>query len=121
MILDWDDFQKIPGCQEGNCTDIKEDGKLFLGGTDLRDQASEGVKLKSIDDFNRAQSATGAEAAAPVLDRLRDVMIELGIDKELFDQVVDGMKREYAASASSEDEILTAVSDDLGESIFYTI
>jgi hypothetical protein len=110
---DWDDFQRIPGCQKGICTDIKEEGKLFLGGTDLREQASDGANLKSIDDFNKAQSAGGAEAA-PVLERLRKVMSEMGIEKELFDQVVDGMKSEYAASCSNESELLTAVSQDLG-------
>jgi hypothetical protein len=112
---DFDDFQKIPGCQEGTCTEIKEDGKLFLGGTDLREK-SEVAKLKSIDDFNKAESAGGAEAA-PVLDRLRSTMFELGIDKELFDQVVDGIKREYEPSTSSEAELLTAVSQELGKSL----
>ena len=112
-ILDWDDFQKIPGCMTGTCTDIKDLGKRFLGGTDLREQA-EGEKLKSIDDFNKAQSAGGAEAA-PVLERLRNVLFEVGIDKELFDQVVDGMKKEYSGSTSNESELLSAVSEELGE------
>jgi len=112
---DWDDFQKIPGCQTGTCTDIKEIGKRFLGGTDLRDQAK-AEKLKSIDDFNMAQSAGGAEAA-PVLDRLRNVLFEVGIDKELFDQVVDGMKKEYEGSSSSESELLAAVSEKLGSKL----
>ena len=116
---DFEDFQKIPGCQEGTCTDIKEDGKLFLGGTDLREK-SEVAKLKSIDDFNKAESAGGAEAA-PVLERLRNAMFELGIDKELFDQVVDGIKREYEPSTSSEAELLTAVSQELGMSLLRTI
>ena len=97
----------------GTCTDIKEIGKRFLGGTDLRDQAK-GEKLKSIDDFNMAQSAGGAEAA-PVLDRLRNVLFEVGIDKELFDQVVDGMKQDYEGPDSNEGEVLSAVSEELGE------
>lgn len=113
LLLDWDDFQKIPGCQTGTCTDIKEIGKRFLGGTDLRDQAKT-EKLKSIDDFNMAQSAGGAEAA-PVLDRLRNVLFEVGIDKELFDQVVEGMKKEYEGSSSTESELLAAVSEELGK------
>ena len=96
------------------CTDIKELGKRFLGGTDLREQA-ETQKLKSIDDFNMAQSAGGAEAA-PVLDRLRNVLFEVGIDKELFDQVVDGIKKDYEASAATESELLAAVSEELGKS-----
>jgi len=86
-----------------------------LGGTDLREQA-EGEKLKSIDDFNKAQSAGGAEAA-PVLDRLRNAMFELGIDRELFDQVVDGMKEEFSGSAASESELLAAVSEELGSKL----
>jgi CHORD len=110
---DWEDFQRIPGCETGTCTDIKEEGKLFLGGTDLREQASDGAQLKSIDDFNKAQSAGGAEAA-PVLDRLRNVMVEMGIDKELYDQVIDGMRTEFESLASNEAELLAAVSQELG-------
>lgn len=113
--VDWDDFQCIPGCQTGRCTEVKEDGKLFLGGTDLREQA-EGEKLKSIDDFNKAQSAGGAEAA-PVLERLRNAMFEIGIDKELFDQVVEGMKKDYEGSTANESELLAAVSAELGKSL----
>lgn len=111
---DWDDFQSIPGCQRGTCTEVKEEGnKQFFGGTDLREQAAETVGLKSIDDFNKAQSAGGADAA-PTLERLRMVMMEVGIEKELFDQVVEGMKKEYAASTSNPAELLAAVSQDLG-------
>lgn len=112
---DWDDFQKIPGCMTGTCTDVKDAGKRFLGGTDLREQA-EGAKLKSIDDFNKAQSAGGAEAA-PVLERLRNVLFEVGIDKELFDQVVDGMKKENSESTANESELLAAVSEELGSKL----
>ena len=112
-VLDWDDFQKIPGCMTGYCTDIKDIGKRFLGGMDLREQA-DGEKLKSIDDFNKAQSAGGAEAA-PVLERLRNVLFEVGIDKELFDQVVDGMKKENEDSCSNESELLGAVREELGK------
>jgi len=118
---DWDDFQKIPGCQTGTCTEVKEEGqKMFLGGTDLREQAAEKSSLKSIDDFNKAQSAGGAEAA-PVLERLRNVMFELGIEKELFDQVVDGMKKEHASACSNDAELLAAVSVDLGNKLKATM
>ena len=114
LMPDWDDFQKIPGCMTTDtCTEVKEVGKRFLGGTDLREQA-EGPKLKSIEDFNMAQSAGGAEAA-PVLDRLRNVLFEVGIDKELFDQVVDGIKGDFEASSGSESELLAAVSEELGK------
>eukprot|EP00980_Cylindrotheca_fusiformis_P001469 scaffold345_cov134-Cylindrotheca_fusiformis.AAC.80 len=109
---DWDDFQSIPGCEKGICSEVRDDGqKRFLGGTDLREQV-EGAQLKSIDDFNKAQ-AQGGEAA-PVLDRLRKVMEELGIERELFDQVVAGMKAEYQSQNLDESEVLTAVADDLG-------
>ena len=97
----------------GRCSEVKDDGKLFLGGSDLREQAKV-EKLKSIDDFNKAQSAGGAEAA-PVLERLRNVMFEMGIDKELFDQVVDGMKKDCSGLASNESELLSMVSEELGE------
>ncbi|VEU38791.1 unnamed protein product [Pseudo-nitzschia multistriata] len=105
----------IPGCMTGRCSEVKDDGKLFLGGMDLREQA-QGEKLKSIDDFNKAQSAGGAEAA-PVLERLRNAMFEIGIDKELFDQVVDGMKKKYTQSAANESELLAAVSQELGKEL----
>mmetsp|Transcript_40330 Transcript_40330/g.40881 ORF Transcript_40330/g.40881 Transcript_40330/m.40881 type:complete len:307 (-) Transcript_40330:1608-2528(-) len=117
---DWEEFQQIPGCQDGTCTDIKDDGKMFLGGTDLR-APSEGAKLKSIDDFNNGSESTGSAEAAPVLERLRDVMVELGIEKELFNQVVDGINREYEPSTSGEDELLTTVSKELGSKLKATM
>jgi hypothetical protein len=97
---DWNDFEHIPGCQRGVCSEVKEEQKQFLGGTDLREQAGEGeTKLKSIDDFNKAQAAGGADAA-PVLERLKGVLIELGVEQELYDQIVDGMKKELAGTVS---------------------
>lgn len=72
----------------------------------------EGAKLKSIDDFNKAQTDGGE--AAPVLDRLQKVMQELGIERELFDQVVNGMKAEYQSQDMEESDVLTAVSADFG-------
>ncbi|CAB9516810.1 and histidine-rich domain-containing protein [Seminavis robusta] len=112
---DWDDFQNIPGCQTGVCTDIKEDTeqKQFLGGTDLRQAAGEAIKLKSIDDFNKAQAAGGADAA-PVLDRLNAVLVELGIEQELYQQVVDGMRKKAAATADTEADVLEAVKKEMG-------
>lgn len=115
-VYDWDDFQRIPGCMTtAACTDIKDIGKRFLGGTDLREEAGK-AKLKSIDDFNKSESAGGAEAA-PVLDRLRNVLFEVGIDKELFDQVTDGMKKEFEESTSNESELLAAVSKEFGSKL----
>jgi phytoene/squalene synthetase len=94
------------------CTDVKEEGqKDFLGGTDLREK-NEGPTLKSIDDFNKAKTDGGEEA--PVLDRLQTVMQELGIERELFDQVVNGMKAEYQSQNMNESEVLTAIFTELG-------
>jgi hypothetical protein len=97
----------------GVCTDVRDDAqqKLFLGGTDLREQASGQTKLKSIDDFNKAQMAGGSDVA-PVLDRLRAVLMELDMEGELFDQVVDGMKKQHPGR--SEADVLAAVSTELG-------
>lgn len=112
---DWDEFQQIPGCCTAKCTDVKEEGqKLFLGGSDLRETREES-KLKSIDDFNKAQ-AQGGEAA-PVLDRLKNVMKELNIDVELFDQVVDGMKKDLEPQGLNDGELLKAVVDELGANL----
>lgn len=114
---DWETFQEIPGCVTGTCTEVKDDTqKVFLGGQDLREQAGESVKLKSIDDFNKAQAAGGSDAA-PVLERLQKVLAELGVEKELFEQVVEGIRKEVAAGnggSASEAQILEAVKGELG-------
>lgn len=111
---DWDDFQNIPGCCTGTCTETKEEGqKLFLGGTDLRDPGDGTAKLKSIDDFNKAQSEGGE--AAPVMERFQNVMLELGIEKELLDQVINGMKEELDSANMDDSEILQAVMETLGK------
>lgn len=112
---DWDDFQNIPGCKTGICSEVKDnDGqKQFLGGTDLREKAGDTVKLKSIDDFNKAQAAGGSDAA-PVLERLRGVLAELGVEHELYDQVVEGIKKEVASQMTDEVDNLTAVAQELG-------
>lgn len=116
---DFEEFEKIPGCCTGTCTDVKEvDQKMFLGGTDLRELAGEAVKLKSIDDFNKAQAAGGSDAA-PVLDRLQNVLEELGIEKELYQQVVEGIRTNLATSsgAVSEAELLEAIKVELGSKL----
>ena len=113
---DWEDFQNIPGCcEDAACTDVKdnEGQKLFLGGSDLREKAGEAVKLKSIDDFNKAQAAGGSDAA-PTLERLQLVLEELGIEKELFQQVVEGLRNEFAPQVASEVELLECVKKALG-------
>ena len=116
---DWETFQDIPGCETGTCSETKDEGqKLFLGGTDLREQAGDTVKLKSIDDFNKAQAAGGADAA-PVLERLEAVLGELGVEKELFDQVMEGIRSDVASSASgaSEAELLEETKRQIGHKL----
>jgi CHORD len=116
---DWDDFQTIPGCcQTEFCTEVKEatGQPLFLGGTDLREKAGEAVKLKSIDDFNKAQAAGGSDAA-PILERLQRVLAELGVEKELFDQVLDGYRTQLQSQTSSEAELLEAMKNEVGNVI----
>jgi len=114
---DFDDFEKIPGCCNGTCTEVKEDDqKLFLGGSDLREQV-EAVQLKSIDDFNMAQAAGGADAA-PVLERLQKVLEELGIEKELYQQVVEGIRKDQSThAAATEAELLDAIKVELGNKL----
>ena len=118
---DWDDFQNIKGCQTGTCTEVKPDSskknKAFLGGCDLRELAAEkaGVKLKSIDDFNQSQLAGGSDAA-PVLIRLKNVLGELGVEGELFDQVIEGIKKENEQK-QVEGETWNGVAEDLGEKL----
>jgi hypothetical protein len=111
---DWEEFQSIPGCKRGFCTDVKEENassKSFLGGMDLR-ESTEVTKLKSIDDFNASQAAGGSEAA-PVLERLKKVFEEIGIEKELFEQVLDGIKKEVG-DAEDEATILNLTTESLG-------
>jgi hypothetical protein len=118
---DWEDFQRLPGCETGICTDVKEEGqKSFLGGSDLREQAA-APTLKSIDDFNKVQSAGGAEAA-PVLERLQRTMQEVGVEEELFQQVVEGMRKEFSATSNTgtettEAEVLASISKELGDKL----
>ncbi len=103
--FDWEEFQSLPACQSGTCTDVKDEGsekqKQFLGGCDIREKMN-GPKLRSIEDFNASAAAGGSEGA-PVLERLRSVLEELGVENELFDQVLDGIKKELAYTFSSAD------------------
>lgn len=120
---DWEEFQKIEGCQKGICTEVRDDSatgqKQFLGGCDLREAAGETQKLKSIDDFNSAQ-ANGSDAA-PVLDRLKSVFKEIGIENELFDQVVDGIKKKVGGTeggvGGGDDDVLAATTEELGKEL----
>mmetsp|Transcript_6076 Transcript_6076/g.8873 ORF Transcript_6076/g.8873 Transcript_6076/m.8873 type:complete len:312 (+) Transcript_6076:68-1003(+) len=98
---DWDGFQSIPGCQAGTCSHVRADNnsKEFLGGCDVREAVSGPTKLLSIDDFNKQeQQVPTMDPQAEVLDRLRLILEELGVEKELFDQVVTGIKRDILAT-----------------------
>ena len=100
---DWEQFQSLPACQSGTCTDVKdEDGgsqKEFLGGCDIREKTA-GPTLRSIDDFNTSAAAGGSEGA-PVLERLRSVLGELDVENELFDQVLEGIKKNVIEKTGS--------------------
>ena len=76
----------------GQCTEVKEEQKEFLGGCDLREQASGTTQLKSIDDFNRTQE--GGPDAVDIINRLKNILAEIGVENELFDQVVGGIEKE---------------------------
>jgi hypothetical protein len=100
---DWEEFQMLPACRSGTCTDVKDDAsvagqKQFLGGCDIRERMS-GPKLRSIDNFNASVAAGGSEGA-PVLERLRGVLVELGIENGDYDSSVrnnDGRDVDEAA------------------------
>jgi hypothetical protein len=104
-----DEFESIPGCvvDEAGCTHLpKTNARSFLGGCDLRAEAVEksnqASKLRSIDDFNRMQGGNSSEKSAgnnelSILTRLRDLLLEMGIEHELFDQVVEGIKHQIIA------------------------
>ena len=114
---DWETFESIPGCMTGKCTDVKEgDAPQFLGGSDLRDNAEEAVKLKSIDDFNKAQQG---DDAPPVLDRLRTILEELGVEQELYDQVIAGVQKEESEkhAGASNEQLVELVRGALGKEL----
>jgi hypothetical protein len=116
---DWGDFEAIKGCVTGTCTDVKEDGqKQFLGGMELREQNTDGDKLRSIDDFNTVQRVGNA---APVLERFQKVLKELGVEQELYDQVFEGMKKELEGTISDESELLEAVVVEFGAKLKATM
>lgn len=116
---DWEDFQRLPTCRTGICTDVKDEGsagqKQFLGGCDVREKLP-GPKLKSIEDFN-SSSAAGGSAGAPVLERLRNVLEEVGVENELFDQVFEGIQKDVSqktGAAVDDAGVLDEVMDILG-------
>lgn len=78
---DWDEFQAIPGCQSGVCSEEEnKNEKTFLGGCDVRKSANSGEELRTVEGFNKAKEA---------VDTLRMVLNDIGVEKEFFDQVVN--------------------------------
>ena len=115
---DWDEFQSIKGCITGFCSEKKEESesetKQFLGGCDLREAMGGAQKLKTIDDFNAAQ-ASGSDAA-PVLERLKSVFAEIGIENELFDQVTEGIQKKFGSTEQS-DDLVAATAEELSKEL----
>lgn len=115
---DWDQFQNIKGCKTGFCIEKKEESedetKQFLGGCDLREAMGRAQNLKTIDDFNAAQA--GGSDAAPVLERLRSVCADIGVENELFDQVTEGIQKKFGSIEQS-DDLLAATADELGKEL----
>jgi hypothetical protein len=69
----------------------------------VREAAGAGPpKLRSIEDFNmqQQQKINGVEATT-ALDRLKRVLEELGVENELFDQVVTGIQKEVLADSTT--------------------
>jgi hypothetical protein len=65
------------------------------------------------------QSAGGAEAA-PVLERLQRTIQEVGVEEELFQQVVEGMRKDFfptsnTGTETTEAEVLASSSKELGD------
>ena len=113
--FDWEEFQSLPCCQTGTCTDVADEDtagqKQFLGGCDIREKMN-GPTLKSIDDFNASEAAGGSEGA-PVIERLRCVLGELGVENELFDQVLEGIKNDVVSKNGSESDDATTVDESV--------
>ena len=113
--FDWEEFQSLPCCQVGTCTDVADEDtvgqKQFLGGCDIREKMN-GPALKSIDDFNASEAAGGSEGA-PVIERLRSVLGELGVENELFDQVLEGIKKDVVSKNGSGEDDATTVDESV--------
>jgi len=79
---EWDDFMKIPGCQQGFCsTDPEGQGqKRFLGGCDLRGDSAP-IRL----------DANAAPDPRVRLASLRKGFVAIGLDANLFDTVCNSL------------------------------
>mmetsp|Transcript_43518 Transcript_43518/g.100164 ORF Transcript_43518/g.100164 Transcript_43518/m.100164 type:complete len:295 (+) Transcript_43518:74-958(+) len=77
---DWDEFMRIPGCETGVCSanpDGQQGQKRFLGGQDLREQNAP-IRL----------DANAPPDARTKLANLRKGLVAIGVNPELFDQVL---------------------------------
>lgn len=83
---DWDEFMRIPGCQQGFCTATPEGQqgqKKFLGGADLRG--------------DNAPVRLDADAPKDPRHKLAEMMqglVAIGVDKALFEKVWSKMASE---------------------------
>ncbi|CAK9117518.1 unnamed protein product [Durusdinium trenchii] len=71
---DWDEFMKIPGCQQGHCSNVSKD-KKFLGGADLRAENAP----KRLDDDVPVDPRKK-------LDKLREGLVSIGVGPDDFDR-----------------------------------
>ncbi|OMJ78063.1 hypothetical protein SteCoe_22219 [Stentor coeruleus] len=56
IVYDWDEFSQIPGCQRGRHTDVKRSSDFWKSstvGNAERSIQNPGVKIKTIEDFDR--------------------------------------------------------------------
>lgn len=123
-ILSRDDFENIPGCvvDEAGCTEVpKTNTRNFLGGCDLRaDMGDKNNKLKSIEEFNqslRAAAQGGSKdihsvnTESSLISQLKDILIQMGLEVELYDQVVDGIRKQLMTTEPFTETIEAAVVD----------
>ena len=106
----------MPGCMEGFCTSVKEDGSAaagtFMGGCELRGDTGGGAqKLKSIDDFNKGKEAV--EEMSKIKELFKSPYVD--VDDVLFDQMIDLLKKKIVLSGdqNEETEVLMAVGKEL--------
>merc|ERR1712187_310273 len=86
---DWDEFQAIPGCQSGVCSEKEnKNEEAFLGGCDVR-EATNGEELKTVEGFNKSKESIKA---------LRHVLSGIGVEKEVFNQAIDEIKKNVGES-----------------------
>jgi hypothetical protein len=52
---------------------------------------------------------------------LRKVLGELGVENELYDQVIDGYKKEFGGSSLSDADLLEAIAKELGAKLKATM